>query len=151
MKIETKAFLTVGTLLGLSVTANMIMLYFSITSYDGLVEDNYYSRGLNYQKDIDRTKLQEKLGWTASLNHTDNTYTVIARNLNNTPLEKAGVSLNFFRPSKSGFDQDVFLKEVSPGIYQASADLKLKGNWNVTTEIRKNNSLWKKKEKIVIK
>ena len=151
MKIETKAFLSVGILLGLSVTANMTMLYFSITSNDGLVEDNYYSKGLNYQKEIDREKLQQKLGWTALLNHTSNTYTVIARNINNTPLEHANISLNFFRPSKSGFDQDIFLKEVNPGIYQADVDLKLKGNWNVTTEIRKNNSLWKKKEKITIK
>lgn len=151
MKTQTKAFLGVGFLLGLSVIANMTMLYFSIVSYDGLVEENYYNKGLNYQNQIDREKLQEKLGWSASFTHTNKTYTVIARKVNNTPLEKASVSLNFFRPSQSGFDQKIFLTEISPGIYQVNAKMDLKGYWNITTEIRKHNSIWKKKEKLIIK
>lgn len=150
MKIETKAFLGVFTLLGLSVIANLSMVYFSIVSNDGLVEENYYLKGLHYQNEIDREKLQEKLGWKADIHHTDKTYTVIARNINNTPLEKAKVSINFFRPSQSGFDQNIQLKETNKGIYQADTELKLKGFWDVTIEIRKNNSLWKKKEKIKV-
>ncbi len=150
MKIETKAFLGVFSLLGLSIFANLVMVYFSITSYDGLVEDNYYLKGLNYQKEIERGKLQEKLGWESELHNTNNTFTVIARNISTVPLKDANVSLSFFRASKAGFDQEITLKEVSPGTYQGKVDLKLKGSWTVTTQIRKNNGIWKKKERIII-
>lgn len=151
MKIETKAFLGVAFLLGLTVTANMIMLYFSIVSFDGLVEDNYYSKGLNYQKEIEREKVQEKLGWKSELHNTGDNFTIIARHLNNKPINGANVSLNFFRATQSGYDQEIKLKEVGEGTYQGKVDLKLRGIWSVTTEIRKNNSVWKKKEKITLK
>lgn len=151
MKIETKAFLGVSTLLGLSVVANLTMLYFSIVSFDGLVETNYYSKGLNYQNEIDRQKNQEKLGWKSELHNTKNTFTVIARQINNTPIKEADVSLNFFRDTQEGYDQEIKLKEVGIGTYQGSVDLNLKGIWTVTTQIRKNNSVWKKKEKIILR
>lgn len=150
MKIETKAFLGVFTLLGLSVVANLIMLYYSITSFDGLVEENYYLKGLNYQKEIEREKIQSKLGWESELHRTNNTFTVIARKLNTDPIKGANVSLNFFRQSQAGFDQEIKLKEIGNGMYQANVDLKLKGLWTVTTEIRKNNGVWKKKERITV-
>lgn len=150
MKIETKAFLGVASLLGISVIANLTMLYFSIVSNDGLVEENYYNKGLNYQDEIDRQKNQEKLGWNVSFNRTDKTYTVIAKDINSLPLESAKVSINFFRPSQSGFDKNVILKEVNSGIYQTQVKLDLKGIWNTTTEIKKGGNKWKRKEKIVI-
>lgn len=150
MKDETKAFLGVAIVLGSSFIANMTMIYFSAKSYDGLVEENYYLKGLNYQSEIDLKKKQKELGWNVEfLDNIKDQYTIKIKDKDNKPISKAMVKISFFRPSKEGFDKTVFLKEVESGTYQVETHLALEGFWSAGIEIKKDNNIWKMKKKIL--
>lgn len=149
MKDQTKAFLAVIGIIGSSVIANVVLIYYSSLTYDGLVEENYYLKGLNYQSELDKKHSQQTLGWSVELlDSTKDLYIVKIKDKDNKPLSKAMVKIDFFRPSKEGFDKTVFLKEVETGTYQVSTHLELEGIWDARIEVKKDSDLWKMKKKI---
>lgn len=149
MKDQTKAFLAVIGIIGSSVIANVVLIYYSSLTYDGLVEENYYLKGLNYQSELDKKHSQQTLGWNVELlDATKDLYIVKIKDKDNKPLSKAMVKIDFFRPSKEGFDKTVFLKEVEAGTYQVSTHLELEGIWDARIEVKKDSDLWKMKKKI---
>lgn len=142
------AFISFAVLLGSSVLANLIMFYFAAKSYDGLVEKNYYLKGLNYQQELDKQNKQKLLGWNVIFDGSNNKYTLNLTDKDNKPIEKANVKVNFFRPSKEGYDKNAIMKESEVGKYVASTDLELKGRWYANIEITKDGHVWKMKKKI---
>lgn len=142
------AFIGFATLLGSSILANLIMFYFAAKSYDGLVEKNYYLKGLNYQQELDNKNKQKLLGWNVIFEGSNNKYILNLTDKDNKPIEKANVKVSFFRPSKEGYDKDAIMKENEAGKYIANTDLELKGRWYANIEIAKDGHVWKMKKKI---
>lgn len=142
------ALISVVVLLGSAMLANLIMFYFAAKSYDGLVEKNYYLKGLNYQQELDLRNKQKALGWNVVFDGSNNKYTLKLTDKENKPIEKADVKVNFFRTSKEGYDKTAVMKEISAGQYAVSSDLELKGRWDANIEILKDGHTWKMKKKI---
>lgn len=143
------ALISVVALLGSAMLANLIMFYFAAKSYDGLVEKNYYLKGLNYQQELDLRNKQKSLGWNVDFEGSNNKYTLNLTDKDNNPIEKAEVKVNFFRPSKEGYDKSAVMTESEAGKYVANTDLELKGHWNANIEISKDGHVWKMKKKIL--
>jgi nitrogen fixation protein FixH len=150
MKDGSKALIFTGLLFTAMIIANMTMLYYSIKTSDGLVEDDYYSKGLNYQQNLDNQVNQEKLGWQVNFSGRKNIYSLVLLDKSGKSIENASVSLRFFRPTQSGLDQDLPLREVLPGNYQAKLKLPVKGVWDIFINIRKDAVKWTKKQRISV-
>jgi len=148
-KDARNAFLIVFFMLLIVISANMTMFYLAYKSSDGLVEENYYKRGLNYQSEIDQETNQEKLGWKIDFADKNGIYIISARDRNGNFIRNASVKLTFFRPTQAGFDKTFFPKEISPGIYDQEIKLPLPGIWDVYIEIQKEKNKWKKKQRII--
>lgn len=142
------ALISVVALLGTSIIANIIMFYFAAKSWDGLVEKNYYLKGLNYQQELDLRNKQKLLGWNVNFKGSNNKYILNLTDKDNKPIEKADVKVNFFRTSKEGYDKTEVMKEISAGQYAVSSTLELKGLWDANIEISKEGHSWKMKKKI---
>lgn len=154
MKYENKFLIGTASFFVLIFIVNIVMIYLSVKSDDGLVEENYYTKGLNYQTEITGESNQKKLGWQISFEDfrkKDHLFCIVsAKDKNGFPIINAKVSLNFFRPTMNGFDKNILLSEVENGVYKAETDLPLPGLWDVNIEVQKANDKWKKKQRIKI-
>lgn len=152
MKLQDKtlAFIGVASILSSAVIANLVMVYFSIKSYDGLVEENYYKKALNYPQQEaleDRMKL---MNWQVALKNDKDTYKLEVKDKNSNPITSANVSLKFFRPTLSGFDKTIVLKETSLGVYESKVELPMNGIWDVYIDIKKEKNKWNQKQRITL-
>lgn len=104
----------------------------SITSFDGLVEDNYYEKGLKYDETIRRN---QRLGWDIELYFTgintgaQNIAKVVILDSKGKPVEGASVHITLKRPATSRYDRDFGL--VSSGYaYHGAVTVPAIGIWD---------------------
>ncbi|HEY9899210.1 MAG TPA: FixH family protein [Pantanalinema sp.] len=106
---------------------------------DGLVVENYYKHGLNY--DADRATRENKQGWQVALDapkmaQRAESAIVTLKDRDSRPLAGATVTLQLFRPTKAGYDQRITLAEVGAGRFEAPVTVPLEGLWDATVEIQ---------------
>jgi len=154
MKNDTegkKIFITLAIFFGVIFLANGTLIYLAASSDDGMVDSNYYSKGLNYQSTLNERLRQKAMDWTVDFKRDKSgEYRLKVIDRESKPIEEAKVNLIFFRPTQSGYDQNLSLKEEKPGFYSGKIELPLKGIWDVNIEIKKENKKWKKKQRIVL-
>ena len=155
MKPDPDARIVYGILIaffGTIILANATLFYLAWKSEDGLVETDYYRKGLNYQLTRDNKANSQKLGWKVdlqTLSKGKTTKCILNATDNNLQLIKgANIKLTFFRPTKSGFDQSLTLTEIKPGEYQSDISLPLSGLWDVIINIQRGNDQWQNKQRI---
>ena len=125
---------------GVVFTADGILIYLGSTSQDGLVHEDYYQRGLNYNDVIQVKKQQHELGWTFALNHPDRSglgpIELKLTDGKGQPLAGKQIAAQLRRPAQKGYDQDLTFEEVAPGTYRATVSLPLSGNWDLEARVR---------------
>lgn len=115
------------------VVAGFITLYYAITSFDGMVADDYYKRGLTVNQNLSRQERAKVLGITATLTH-DAPGRRVAVALTSTTELPARLTLRFVHPTRAGQDQSVTLHSASPGKYEGALLLPSLSKWNVQLE-----------------
>jgi len=151
MKEEKKIFFVAGSIFLATIIANLVVIYSAFKTYDGLVEENYYLKGLNYQENKNQIHAQEKLNWNVDIKKLDNEVSIILKDKNNQLIQGANIEINFFRPTQSGLDKKVTLLEKDKGLYITSSRIDLnKGIWDAYIKIKKDNLKWTKKQRIFI-
>ncbi|GIW21460.1 MAG: hypothetical protein KatS3mg068_0467 [Candidatus Sericytochromatia bacterium] len=151
MKEEYKIFFVAGSIFLATIIANFVVIYYSFKTYDGLVEENYYLKALNYQDNKNQIHAQKNLNWNVDIKKIDKEIEILLKDRNSKEIEKAKIEVTFFRPTQSGFDKKINLIERKKGIYVNSNTINLnKGIWDVYIKIRKDNLKWIKKQRIFI-
>ena len=121
---------------------NLFMVYLAIDTNPGLVVEDYYERGQDYEKRM-FSKLARDPGWHMTINLPE---TVVAGNhtpVQFTLLDKAGVpveprSVTFYayRPSDASKDFSVPMEKEAKGLYTAKAQFRLKGTWDILASVK---------------
>lgn len=94
-----------------------------------LVESDYYEKGLDYQKQINRIELGNRMAPVVELNISDNSV-IVDFSLSANDNDLKGTIL-FYRPSDAGLDFEIPLKLDKSG-RQGVLDSRLRaGNWMV--------------------
>ena len=120
-----------------AVIAGFVTLYLAIDSYDGLVVDDYYKRGLEINRLLDREQLATDLGLAMDVHIEPNLGNVeidiSARQLVDFPARISGTLTNATKP---GLDQALAFKQQSGGRYRAYSQPLGVGRWHliVSTE-----------------
>lgn len=131
-------------LLVLAVNGGMIVTAFKTSP--GLVKDDYYEQGRDYERRvIQLTEARKKLGWTVSMDSGEvvvarpATLKIVVTNRDGEAVSGLSGHLQLYRPSDRDQDSVVSVSEVSPGNYHASYTLLLKGVWDLLLTLRQGD------------
>ena len=138
----------VGGMMGLlllSIGVNIYMITMALKTNDGLVTQHYYRVGLHYNSD--HPHYNDRMGWKVALQMPDviqqaKTCSVTLTDQKDQPLAQASVTVELYRPNMDGYDQNVKLKEVAPGRYEAPVTVPLMGLWDATVHIQQGHDVY---------
>ena len=114
----------------LSIVVTLSIVWISIISFDGLVVDDYYSRGLEINRDLARDRYANSIGLSGNLQIKDQTVTLLLH----TDIEvmhSPRLELGFYHPTVANRDTLVNLQHQGAGSYSGSLPVLASGRWNV--------------------
>lgn len=129
-------------LLVVFLIANFIMIYLAVTHNPGLVVDDYYERGQNFEQNMLKRQARDP-GWEITLASPEAVGVNEATEFGVRILDREGnavspesVTFHAYRPSDARQDFSVPMKEDIPGVYQASVSFPLLGVWDILISAR---------------
>lgn len=130
---------------------NGIFVTIAASTHTGVITENAYQKGLNYNAVIEESEKQDRLGWTSSIELKDNLLNVWLYDKNGDDIKNAEVTVYFTRPSQEGHDFSVSLGMDSKNIYSKEVNFPLKGLWDVRVLAKWNQQQYQKSKQIVVK
>ena len=122
-------------------TAMACGLFVAYKHADGLVESNYYDNSTHY---FQSKALEEKLGIALSqpdsLKLGQNSIRVKATSHGKT-LETGDLSLFIGNLSNTRYDSTMTMRQLSPGLYQATPTIPFKGVWFARIDLKQRQQL----------
>lgn len=122
------------------LSVNGFFIYKSVSGFEGLVEDNYYEKGLNYNNVIQQAK---RLGWKIELSFADglnptaqNRAKVSISDTEGKAVDGLTVQIALRRPATDKFD-DKFELAQSQGAYYGSVSVPVSGFWDMVVTAKK--------------
>jgi len=114
------------------VVASFITLYLAIHSDDGLVEDDYYQRGKEINRVLDRDHAAQRYGLRAQVT-LDVPGGRVAVQLDASKTATAAtpehLNLKLLHATRAGLDEDVTLVRIPDGRYQGMLPALAPGRW----------------------
>ncbi len=116
---------------------NMIMIYLARDNNPGLVVDDFYDRGQEYEKNMLKRQARNP-GWQMKIDLPKKIdidqkvtcrYTV--KDKEGKPVEPDAVIFYAYRPSDAKQDFSQPMEMVEPGVYQTEVSFPLLGAWDV--------------------
>jgi len=112
-------------------------IYVAYRDTEGLVETNYYETGTKFfQSKASEAKLDIAISKPEALKKGNNTI-LISVTSQGKPLEHANLHLFVGNLSKTAYDYTKSMQELSPGHYQANAEIPFKGIWLLRIDLDK--------------
>ncbi|MEJ2608477.1 MAG: FixH family protein [Candidatus Thiodiazotropha sp.] len=123
-------------------TMNMIMIYFAIDNNPGLVVDDFYDRGQDYEKNMlkrkardPKWKMRVKLPPKIEINQPVVWHFTVS-DKEGAPIDRDEVVFYAYRPSDAKQDFSSPMQRVGPGVYEVTVKFPLKGIWDTLVSIR---------------
>jgi len=114
-----------------SVVMGVVMVTLSIASFDGLVADDYYKRGLEIDRVLDRDRAAARAGLVGRLQVDGGGSRLALRAAAPEFEEPASVTLELSYATRAGLDRRVRLTRLAPGDYAGPALALPAGRWYV--------------------
>jgi len=99
----------------IAVIAGVFTLALALRSNDGVVADDYYKRGLGINQLLKRDHRAKELGLAASASFSGDRVRVVLAGASDVP---GSVRLRLVHPTRSGNDQVVRLRSLTPRVYE---------------------------------
>lgn len=133
-------------LLGIVViflAVNAIFIVFAVSSNPGLVSDDYYEQGREYEKNaVTLLTARNNLHWASKLETPETIYTNTPARYRFSAVDSRGVSIMdadvkfiLYRPSDASVDFMRTLEQIAPGSYQTSLSFPLPGIWDINLKV----------------
>ena len=128
---------------GLITVANVVMMWFALSTFTGIEAPNAYEAGRGFNESIARAEAQSAAGWKAEadIDNAAGRMTVRLHGANAAPAAGLSVTAIFRSPVTEAHDAEVALSEVEAGRYAAALPPLATGNWDVVIEARSANEL----------
>ncbi len=136
--------------------ANATMIYIGMTTWTGLVSEDYYEEGRNYNRNIAAAEAQAALGWQLDLEARlvagfEGELTVTLRDRTGAPIGDATVTADFVRPTSEGNDFSVALAARGEGIYRAPFTLPLTGLWDIHIDVTRGTDRFVQTRRVTLR
>jgi hypothetical protein len=115
------------------VVASLISGWIALSTADGLVEENYYKKGLAVGATIAASEKAQSMGIVASLRLTSQKIDISLKASDASFSQPQAVLVTLSHPTRAGLDQTVQLP-LADGRYQGAFRLPSAGHWLVTLE-----------------
>lgn len=117
---------------GSAVVGGIVMLSLSIWSYDGLVVDDYYRKGLAINRTLarDHVAAEYELSSHVQLNRISGSLRA-SLNASDAFVAPQVLHLSLFHATRAGFDQDILLERLSADSYVGALPSLVPGHWYV--------------------
>ena len=113
-----------------SVLVGAVLLWLAITNEDGLVVDDYYKRGLEINRTLERDAAAAESALTSELRFVETTgQTVAIIEANNGFKYPDGITLGIYHTVKPGYDSEVPLARISDIMYAGPMPRLVPGRW----------------------
>ncbi len=100
------------------VVAGIATAVIAVTSFDGMVADDYYKQGLGINRVIEREAAAKALGISAALQFGEER--TRARVVLSAGAPPAALRLTLVHPTLQGEDQSIALASIAPGVYEGA-------------------------------
>lgn len=143
-------FMAILGLVAVFFLVNIIFVTFAITSNPGLVADDYYEQGREYEKNvITRLNARDKLNWQTKFEmpekiivNNPGMYRFSAVDSRGVYIMDADVKFILYRPSDSRADFTQPVDQIAPGLYQSRLTLSLPGIWDLTVKVSHDDDVY---------
>lgn len=113
-----------------SVIYGSFFLIVSITTFDGMVVDDYYKVGKQINREFKRDRAALAHGLSAQVLVENKTVTVTTVS-NHDYLVPLVLEISFIYSTRADIDKEIFVEQVTPGIYKGSLPELETGRWNI--------------------
>lgn len=125
------------------LVVNIGFISLAFITNPGLVDKNYYENAQDYEENLVKYRAaRTALGWTYQANFPKNPvinkkemYRLNVVDKVGQPLTAATIKFNSYRPSDAAADFETTLSEVGAGVYEGYVTFPLKGIWDITVSI----------------
>lgn len=118
-----------------AIVAGVITLLLAVQSFDGLVAEDYYKRGLAVNQVLARAEHAARLGLNARLTIAAEPQGAVRVELHGAVgALPAALTLAMSHPTRAGMDQRLPLPQGSPGVYVGRVAPLAPGRWHVILE-----------------
>lgn len=115
-----------------AVVMGAVMLTLAVSTYDGLVVDDYYKKGLQINRTMERDALAQAHDIASVVRFGEKGGVIEASLDGNASFEPPEiVNLRLFHATRSGLDLHLTLRRVASGRYVASRPDLAPGRWHV--------------------
>lgn len=134
---------------------NAVMITVGIRTWPGLISDNYYRRGVEYNSHLEEIAQEAQLGWQVTTEADrsstgDVTLLVEVRDANDLPLAAEQVTATLRRPTNTGQDQTRELRWHNAGRWSASFGELPSGQWDLELHVRAGDHRHRSHERIFL-
>lgn len=151
-------FLAFLGLIGVFLLVNLVFIIFAVNSNPGLVSDDYYEQGREYEKNVvTRLAARNKLNWETKLEipkhivvDTPDTYRFSAVDSRGVSIMDAEVKFVIYRPSDASADFTLPVSQIAPGLYQTQLSFPLPGVWDINLKVVNGEDVYHQSERISV-
>ena len=119
----------------IAVTGGIYTAWLAYKTSDGLVVDDYYVRGLEINRDLDRDHAAESYALQASLRPNDpEGMLTIKLSGNKRFVFPETINVTFIHATRSGFDRAVVIRKGHDSVYKTIMPQLVRGKWHVLIE-----------------
>ncbi len=116
------------------VVAGVITLVLAVTSFDGLVTDDYYKQGLTVNQRLQRDHAASQLGLHADLMRSDQNVRMLITSDTSGAVLPEVLTLKLAHPTRAGQDEAVKMVSEGQGFYSGKLGADVSGRWLVSIE-----------------
>ncbi len=139
--------------MGVVIFANACLIYFAVSTWSGLSADRAYQRGLSFNRAIAAAARQDALGWSIDLAFGSESggrgVSAAAVNAEGMLLEGLEIRVDLARPVGPADARSVTL-HADGGRYVGVLDAMPRGQWDARIDARRDGSVWRSTQRIVI-
>ena len=134
------------------VAVNGVFLFFAQTTHTGVVRDDAYQVGLDYNEVISKADAIERLGWQAALSVEGDVLNIELTDQNGDPITGANVKAALKRPVVDGFDFEARLTDIGSGRYRwnGAGVWPARGQWDAILDVRWQQHSFQMKQRIIL-
>jgi len=143
-----RAVIVLITLIGIAAVVGAV--YMGVQSFDGVVVEHPYERGLAWDRD---QHLKKELGWHIELMQQNfkrgmNQVSFRVLDKNDSPLKDMRVMLRVSRPSTEQYDRVYRDMPAQNGWFSADVDLPLQGMWGLVFSVERDGQAVELEKKV---
>lgn len=119
---------------------NGVFVYVAVQSNSGVVTENPYKKGLDYNRTIEAAEAQEKSGLAGAIVYDEGMIRFTLTDAHGAPAEHARAEAYIRRPLSGAYDDRIALNTLPGGVFAAPYRFPLPGQWEITV-----NALWQQR------